>query len=151
VDEFVKIGVYRPVKDEKGARPAFDEAGERREVEFDQYARLEGVSIKIDPEVSAETRRVVDGTIARVRDGMGEGLATVEAINLESAFQSITKQTVVAIRDDESGKIKTDAATLETFFKKHMKYGDIFPILGTIRHALDLSSAKKKSWSSLFE
>jgi len=151
VEEFVKIGTYLPVKDGNGRRPPFDEAGDRREVEFEEYPRLAGISLKVDPEVSAETRRFVEGTIDQLRSGIGGGMATIATMNWETSFQTIAKQTIVALRDDATSKVKTDQATLETFFKKFTEWADLFPILGTIRHALDLSDTKKKSWNSLFE
>ena len=150
MEEFVKIGSYLPVKDENGRRPQFDQAGDRRPVEFEEYPRFAGLSIKVDPNASAETRRWVDGTVDNLKMMLGEGIATVTTINIEASFQSIAKQTVVALREDATGKLKTDQATLETFFKNFTEWRDIFPILGTIRHALDLPDAKKKNWSSLF-
>jgi len=148
MDDFLAIGLYLPIKDDKGARPAFDEAGDARERECVAHQRLDGIEIKVDERASGKTRRFVDGTFAALERFQGK--PSVEADAEEDAFQKIVARTVTALREVESGKIIDDDKKRAEFFSTHVRRVDFIPILSTIQHGLELSDRKKKSWSSLF-
>jgi hypothetical protein len=148
MDGFLAIGLYLPVKDAAGARPAFDEAGDARERECIPYSRLDGIEVKVDERASGKTRRFVDGTFAALERFQGK--PTVEADAEEDAFQKIVSRTVVSLREVENGKVIEDEKKRAEFFASHIRRVDFIPILSTIQHGLELSGGKKKSWSSLF-